>query len=111
VPFLQVTLFRVGRLALVVFHEVVNLAEHRAGSAHLPHQPFDRAIALRAILGEQLAGLVGEVDQDRARLHQAQPIVAIDDRRDTIVRCNLEKIRLELFVLRDIDRMHRIGKT
>ena len=33
-----------GRLTLVVFHKVMDLAEHRAGSAHLPHQPFEHAI-------------------------------------------------------------------
>src|SRR5262249_27421513 len=41
---LEIPLFRVGRLTLVVFHKVMDLAEHRAGSAHLPHQPFEHAI-------------------------------------------------------------------
>src|SRR4051794_32111267 len=40
VRLLEVALLRIGRLALVVFHEVVDLAEHRARAAHLPHQPL-----------------------------------------------------------------------
>src|SRR6185437_6120800 len=36
VSFLEIAFLGVGRLALVVFHEVMHLAEHRTGAAHLP---------------------------------------------------------------------------
>ncbi len=38
-------------------------------------------------------------------------VVAIDDRRDAVVRADLEKFRLELLVLADVDRMHGIGQA
>ena len=85
----------------------MHLAEHRAGAAHLPHQPFDHLVAAFAGLRHQLAGLVGEIDQDRARLHQRQVVVAIDDRRDAVVGRDLEEVRRELFVLADVDRRAR----
>ena len=107
----QIALLGVRRLARIVFGEVVDLAEHRAGAAHLPHQPFDGAIARLAGFRQQLAGLVGEIDQDRAGLHQAQAVVAVDDRRDAVVRADLEEFRLELLVLADIDRVHGVGQA
>jgi hypothetical protein len=33
---LEIAPFRVGCLTLIVFHKVMDLAEHRAGSTHLP---------------------------------------------------------------------------
>ena len=108
VRFLEIALFRVRRLALVVFHEVMHLAEHRAGAAHLPHQPFEHAIMRFACFRQKLAGLVGEIDEDRAGFHQADAGVAIDDRGDAIIRADLQKFRLELLVLADVDRMHRV---
>jgi hypothetical protein len=89
----------------------MDLAEHRARAAHLPHQPFDGAVARLAGLRQQLAALVGEIDQDRAGLHQAEPVIAIDDRRDAVVRADLQKFRLELLVLADVDRVHGVGQA
>jgi hypothetical protein len=106
---LEVALLGVGRLALVVLHEVVHLPEHRADAAHLPHQPLGHAVALELVGRQQLAGLLGEVEQDRARLHQAEIVVAIDDRRDAVVRADLEELGLELLVLADVDRMRLVG--
>src|SRR4051794_13382296 len=110
VRLLQVALFRVGSLALVVFHEVMDLAEHRPRAAHLPHQPFDAAVAPLALGREQLAGLVGEIDENCARLHQRLTTVVIDDRGDAIVRRDFQKLRFELFVFSDVDRMRRVGE-
>ena len=93
------------------FHEVMHLAEHRAGTAHLPHQPLDDAIARVARFRQQLAGLVGEIDQDHARLHQRDVVLAVDDRRDSIVWRDLQKVGCELLVFRDVDGVHRIGQT
>ena len=57
----------------------------------------------------QLAGLVGEIEQDRAGLEERDrlPIgpIGIDDRRDLVVRADLEEFRLELFVSPDVDGM------
>src|SRR5262245_21378170 len=104
----QIALLRVGRLALVVLHEVMDLTEHRARPAHLPHQPFDHTIAFLALLRQELAGLVGEVNEDRARLHEGHTGVAIDDRRDAVVGTDLKELWLELFVLADVDRVRRV---
>src|SRR5262249_29227016 len=73
--------------------------------AHLPHQPFGDAVALELVGRQELAGLLGEIEQDRARLHQAEIVVAIDDRRDAVVRADLEELGLELLVLADVDRV------
>src|ERR1043166_3961718 len=66
VRFFQIALLGVRRLALVVFHEVMDLAEHRPRAAHLPHQPFDGTVPRLAGFRQQPAGLVAEIDQDRA---------------------------------------------
>ena len=58
--------------------------------------------------GQKLAGLVAEILQDRARFHQRQAVVAVDDRRDAVVRADLEEFRLELLVLADVDGMRGV---
>jgi hypothetical protein len=62
-----------------------------------------------ARLRQQLAGLVGEIDEDCTRLHQACTVFAVDDRRNAIVGADLQEFRLELLVLTDVDRMHGVG--
>src|SRR5262249_7730300 len=42
--------------------------------------------------------------------HQRHAVVAIDDRRDAVVGTDLEELRLELLVLADVDRVHRVGQ-
>ena len=42
--------------------------QDRADARHLHHHPLNSVEALARILGQELAGLVGEVEQDRARL-------------------------------------------
>src|SRR6476620_11329946 len=54
------------------FVEEADLAEHRTDAAHLEHHPLDRLVATRRIGRNELAGLVGEIEQDRARLEQRQ---------------------------------------
>src|SRR3546814_20967725 len=109
------TLFRSGNLLLREAPEVVRLAQHRAKAAHLPHQPLQRLVARPRVLRQQLAGLFRQVDEDGAALEQCQrPAVrpfGIDDRRDLVVRDDLEVIRRELLVLGDVDRMHRVGEA
>ena len=63
------------------------------------------------MLRHQLASLIGEVDEDRARLHQCHLGVAVDDGRDAVVGADLEEFRLELLVLADVDRVHGVGQA
>src|SRR4029077_5588860 len=72
---------------------------------------LDDAVTAFTRFRHQLAGLVGEIDQDGARFHQRNIGVAVDDRRDTVVWCDLEKVRCELFVFGNIDRMNGVGQT
>jgi len=57
---------------------------------HLEHQPLDRLPARRPIGGEEPAGLVGEIEQDRPRLEERERppagAVGVDDRGDLLVR-------------------------
>src|SRR4029450_10143586 len=111
VRLLEKALLGVGGLAFVVFHEVVDLPEHRTGSSHLPHQPLEHAIAWLTSLRQELSGLVGEVDHERRRFHQAQARIAIDDGRDAIVWADLQEVGLELLVLADVDGMYGVGQA
>jgi hypothetical protein len=56
--------------------EEAELAEHGADAAHLEHQPLQRLVAPRRILRHELAGLLGQVQQDGARLEQRQRLAA-----------------------------------
>jgi hypothetical protein len=55
------------------------------------------------VLGrEELAGLLGEVDENGAGLeHREVAVVAVDDRGDAAVRINFEEPRLLLVALRE----------
>jgi hypothetical protein len=70
--FVTVALLGVFGFAAVELQEVMGLAEHRADATHLHHQPLDATPALLAAAA-QTSRLVGEVQQNRARLHQHQP--------------------------------------
>jgi hypothetical protein len=56
--------------------EEADLAEHRADAAHLEHHPLQGLVAQRRIGGHELAGLLGQVHQDRARFEQRQRLAA-----------------------------------
>ncbi len=87
--------------------EMVRLAEHRAHAAHLEHQPLQRVVLAAHILGQELAGLAGEVQQDGAGLEQRDGLavraVGVDDGRDLVVRADLEECFAELVAGADID--------
>ena len=66
VVFVGVALVRIGMLPLSVVDVVAELAGHRAEIADLPEQPLEGLLAAAAALRHEAAGLLGEVDQDRA---------------------------------------------
>ena len=101
---------RIGRLAGIELQEVVRLPQHRPGAAHLEHQPLPRPPAAGTILGNEFAGLFGEIQKDGAGFHERRAGVVIDDGRDLVVGTDLQEVGRELLVLRDIDRMHSVGK-
>src|SRR3546814_14910269 len=58
--------------------------------AHLPEQPLQDLGALMQVRRDQLAGLLGKIEEDRPGLEQRYGTAAIgglgiDDRRDTVV--------------------------
>ena len=107
-----VALDRVGQLLRRVGREMVVLAEHRPDPAHLEHQPLQAGEPVARVGRDQLPGLLGEVDQDRAGLeqrHRRPPGPSwIDDRRDAVVGGDRQELRLELVAGADVDRNDRI---
>ena len=95
--------------------KVMHLARHRPKAAHLPHQPFQHRNPLAKILGQKLASLLAQVEQNGAGFeHARRPAmraIGIDDRRNLVVRADLEEIRRELLVLGDIDWIDLIGQS
>ena len=93
----------VGDLAPGEFVEVADLAEHRSDDGHLEEHPLDGLVAARRIGRHQLAGLVGEIEQDRAGFEQAERLAAgsvrIDDRGDLAVRVERQEFRRPLSFL------------
>jgi len=65
------------------------LTEHRANAAHLEHEPLNSLVAGGRIPRQELAALLGEIDQDRAGFKQRQRLpartVGIEDGRDLAV--------------------------
>src|ERR1700675_4847418 len=65
-------------------------------------------------LGPELAGLLAEIDEDRARFENADRraawAVAVDDRRDPVVRADPQELGAELLALADVDRLYTIGQ-
>jgi hypothetical protein len=97
----------VAGVFLGVVVEVVGLAEHRSHVRHLENQPLQGVVALARILGEELAGLLGEVPEDGARFHHgvasAAGTVGVDDGGDAVVGGELQKFRRELLAEADVD--------
>ncbi len=71
-------------------------------------------VFLHRVLRQKLAGLLREIDQDRARFEQAYGLAAravrIDDRRNAVVGGDLQELRLELLALGDVDLVHAVGQ-
>src|ERR1700730_7260684 len=64
-----------------------------------------------AALGQQLSRLVREIDHERARLHEGDPGIAVDNGGDAVVGADRQKLRLELLVLADVDGVRGIGQA
>ena len=83
--------------------EVVHLSQHRPDIRDLEAKPLQRDRLLVRALGPELAGLLREIDQDRAGFHERDRLAAgtvrIDDGRNLVVRADLEEIGLELVAL------------
>ncbi len=58
--------------------------------------------ALGRIGGQEFAGLLGEIKQDRVRVEHVHAVIV--DRRHLAVRIDFEEFRLELIPLAGIDR-------
>ena len=111
----RVALDSVRDLLHRVVGEVVVLAEHRPGAAHLEHHPLQAGITPHRISRDQLAsGLLGQIDQDGSRLEQLQRIavrsLGIDDHGNAVVRRDREEFRPELVALADVDRDDLVGQ-
>ena len=59
--------------------------------------------------GQKLAGLLGEIEQDRVGVEHEHAIIV--DRRHLAVRIDLEEFRLELVALAGVDRNQFAGKS
>src|SRR6185312_10618516 len=97
------------------FVEKADLAEHRADRGHLEEQPLDRLVAPRGISGDELARLLGEIEEDRARFEQEQRLASrargIDDRWDLAIRIERQELGRLLVALAEVDEMRLVGKA
>ena len=89
------------------------VAERRPHIRDLDHQPLDHVVLPRRVPGHELAGLLGEIHQDRAgfehRVRLATRPVLIDDHRNLLVRIELLEVGRECCRARpDVDRLEII---
>ena len=83
------------------------LAEHRPDRGHLEEHPLDRLPPPRRVGGDETAGLVGQVQQDRAGLEQPQRLsagaVGVDHRGDLAVGVERHELGRVALALHDVD--------
>jgi len=116
VRLLHIAVDRIRNPARRVNAEMVVLSGHRSQPAHLPEQPLRHGLPTADVLRQEAAGLLGEVQEDGARLEQADWLAAIarcgiDDRRHSVVRRDGEKVGLELIAGADVDRVDRVVQS
>src|SRR5216684_8984367 len=91
---------------------MMHLPRDRPKTAHLPHQPFIYQDAPRERFGQELAGLLAEIEQDRAGFEHADALavgtVGIDDRGDLVVRADRQEFGRHLLALGDVDREYLV---
>ena len=111
---LHVALQAIALVVAVHRQEVVHLPRHRPEPAHLPHQPFQHRHPAAQVRGQELAGLLAEVQQDGARLEDRDRAAAgafrVDDGGDLVVGADGEEGRGELLVLGDVHNLDLVGQ-
>ncbi len=105
--FVGVAVYRVLDLFGRVLAEVVGLSDHRPDAAHLEHQPLQHLEFQPVRLGQKLACLGSQVQQDGAGLEQGDRLsvrsFAVHQRRNLVVRADGQELRLELVAGADVD--------
>ena len=90
------------------------LPEHRADTAHLPHQPLNRLVPARRVLRHELPALLRQINQDRSRFKQRQRLatrpVRVERGRNLVVRIERQEFRRSLVVPAEIDQVRLIRK-
>ena len=67
-----ISLLSVRDILLRVAEEVAHLTSHGTKASHLPHEPRESSGFLAGILGQELAGFLGEVDQNGATFEDGE---------------------------------------
>ena len=99
--FLRVALDRERHDLRCVDTKIAGLPGHRAECGHLPEQPLQHVAATAGIRRQQPAGLLREIQHDRAGFEHRQRCAAagrlvVDDRGNAIVRRQCAEFRREL---------------
>ena len=107
----RVALEAIAPVAFGLDHaKVVHLSGHRTEAAHLPHQPFEHGHAFAQARRQEFAGLLAEIEEDRARFEDADRLLAgavrIDDGGNAVVRADAQELGGVLLALGNIHRLH-----
>src|SRR5208282_2819164 len=104
--FVVITLDRRWELFGKIAIEDVGLPHHRSDARHLEHQPLRHPRLALFILGQQLAGLTSEVQQDGASLKYDEVVIGtVNDRRDAAVGTDSQELGLFLIAFAQVDLM------
>ena len=81
-------------------------AAEEGRAAHLPEQPRQGLGAFRAGCGQELAELLGEIDEDCAGFEDPDRLgtAAIEQRRDFGIGIHVDEAAAELVALADVDQ-------
>ena len=92
----------------------VNWPKLRADAGGLEEQPLQHVVFLRHVLGQEFAGFLGEVHEDRARLDHRIGLAArafvVDDRWNFRVRIDLDEIGAVLVALPHVNEVLLVGQ-
>src|ERR1019366_4266550 len=96
--------------------EMMVLAGHWAKAVNLPEEVIRAPGSAAQILGQELAGFFGEIEEDGARFENRSRRAAIAgilavDRRNAVVGGNRQEFQLELVPAAQIDRKDSVGKS
>ena len=101
---------RVGQLLRCVsaeMHELASIGTHAGGDEHQPREQF--ATRLGRVVGQELAGFLGEVEQDRVAVEHDR--VTVDDCGHLGVRIDRQILRLMLLTFTRVDRDRVVRKS